>query len=302
LGRRSELQVESEDWTPLRLLKWTTEYFVKHAVEEARLDAELLLAKALGVDRIMLYAGFERVVTPDELRCFREMVRQRAAGRPAKYIVGATEFYSLPFAVDERVLIPRPETELLVERALSVLRAAATAEFQLVVEIGTGSGAISVALAANYADASYIATDISSDALDVARANAEANKVASKIEFLQGDLLAPLSTIALEGRVDMIVCNPPYVSEQGWAALAREIRTYEPRAALVAGPDGCEFHLRLVTDAVMFLRPGGTLLVEMDGSQKDSVATAVSSCPEYFPATFHQDYAKMWRFYELQRR
>lgn len=294
--------MESETWTPLKLLNWTADYFAGHGVEESRLDAELLLAKVLGIDRIMLYAGFERVVTPAELAAYRAMVKERAAGRPAKYIIGRTEFYSRAFLVDERVLIPRPETELLVEHGLCALRASDTAEFQLVAEIGAGSGAIVVSLAADFPDANYVATDISPAALDVARANARAHGVAAKIEFVSGDLFDPLATTGLEGRVDLIVCNPPYVREDDWAGLPREIREHEPKGALVAGPEGTEFHFRLIDEAHGFLRPGGLLIVEMDNNQKDAIAGRGALHEEYTAPVFHQDYARLWRVFELKRR
>jgi release factor glutamine methyltransferase len=293
--------VDNEVWTPLKLLKWTAEYFKKYNVEEPRLDAELLLANVLGVDRIMLYAGFERVIGDDELKAFRGFVKERAAGRPAKYILGRTEFYSLAFRVDERVLIPRPETELLVERTLSILKDRAAGEFPLVVEIGTGSGAIAIALAKNFAGANFVATDVCADALELARDNAKANGIEGKIEFLKGDLLEPLVTMGLEGKVDVIVSNPPYVSEDGWRALPREIREHEPRLALVAGPEGTEVQVRIVDEARNFLRPGGALLEEMDSRQKDALSEAAARYEGYAAPVFYQDYAKLWRVVELVR-
>lgn len=290
-----------EVWTPLKLINWTTEYFTRNGVEEARLDAELLLAHALGVERIMLYAGFDRVVAGEELAGFRAMVKERAAGRPAKYIIGRAEFYSLSFAVDERVLIPRPETELLVERALAVMKDNASGEFQLAVEIGTGSGAVVVALAANFSDAGFIATDLSSKALEVARANAEANKAASRIELLTGDLFDPLRTLALESKVDLVVCNPPYVSQSGWAGLPREIREHEPRQALVAGPAGTEVQERLVCEAPQYLRPGGTLLLEIDNGQREDLVRIASRSGAYEDPTFHKDYGGLWRVCQLRK-
>ncbi len=233
--------MEKEVWTPLKILKWTIEFFGKHGVEEPRLDAELLLAKALGVERIMLYAGFERVLADEELSRYREFVRERAAGRPAKYIIGRTEFFSLPFAVDERVLVPRPETEIIVERALALLGAMPPDSRPVVVELGVGSGAITVAVAANHRSARYVATDVSPASLEVAKANAEADGVADIVELAAGDLFDALAGLGLEGQVDLILSNPPYVAEAEYERLAREVREYEPRGALVAGPRGTEF-------------------------------------------------------------
>ena len=293
---------EKETWTSLKLLKWTTDYFAKHGVEEPRLDAEILLARTLGIERIMLYAGFERVIAGDELARFREQVKERAAGRPAKYITGRTEFYSLPFLVDERVLIPRPETELLVERALALLKAAPPETRPVVVEVGTGSGAIIVATAANHAGARYVATDISDEALDVARANAEMSGVTAAIEFHGGDLFEPLDRLALAGHVDILISNPPYVSEDGYARLPRDIRAYEPRVALVAGPRGTEVHERILDRAHVYLKPGGTLLMEMDNDQKPRLEEYAAKSGRYQAALFHQDYARLWRVIEIMRR
>ena len=293
--------LENEAWTPLDLLKRTADYFAKHGVEEPRLDAELLLAKALGVERIMLYAGFERVITPREVSAFREFVRERARGRPAKYIIGQTEFFSLPFKVDARVLIPRPETELLVERCLAILADRVLEEFPLVVELGTGSGAIIVSLAKSFPDAAYVATDVAAGALEVARANAQANGVGEKIEFLAGDLFDPLATMGLEGKLDVLVSNPPYVAEAGWAKLPREIRDFEPKAALVAGPRGTEVHERILEGATIFVRSGGVLLMEMDNGQREALAASVARFSEYGAPRFHQDYARLWRVMEVQR-
>ncbi len=292
--------VAEEVWTSVKILKWTTEYFRKHHVAEPRLDAELLLSTVLGVERIDLYTHFDRQLTDDELTRFRALVKERAAGRPAKYITGRTEFYSRALAVDERVLIPRPETELIVERALTVLASGSDSRFPLVADICTGSGAIALALATNFSGATYIATDSSPGAVEVARGNAIENGVRDKIEFLIGDLFWPLVTMGLEGKVDLVVSNPPYVSESEWANLPPEIRKYEPRAALVAGPDGTEIQKRLLDDARTFLCPGGTLLMEMAPSQREALEETVAGFEEYAPPTFHQDYARHCRVLEVE--
>ncbi|MCD6404699.1 MAG: peptide chain release factor N(5)-glutamine methyltransferase [Planctomycetes bacterium] len=292
--------VAEEVWTTVKILKWTTEYFRKHHVAEPRLDAELLLSAVLGVERISLYTHFDRQLADDELARFRALVEERAAGRPAKYITGRTEFYSRALAVDERVLIPRPETEIVVERALAILTAGPDTRFPLVADICTGNGAIAVALATNFTGATYIATDSSPGAVEVARDNAVENGVREKIEFLIGDLFDPLVTMGLEGKVDLVVSNPPYVSEAEWTKLPREIRKYEPRAALVAGADGTEIQKRLLDDARTFLCPGGTLLLEMDSSQREALEETVAGFEEYALPTFHQDYARHCRVLEVE--
>lgn len=290
-----------EPWTPVKLINWTADYFSKHHVDEPRLDAELLLAHILGVDRIALYAGFERVLAPDELARFKALVKERVSGRPAKYITGRTEFFSVGLAVDERVLIPRPETELLVELSLAMLRGRPAGEFPLVVDLCTGSGAIAIALAQGFPDANYIATDKSPAALEVAAANAAANNVADKIEFLSGDFFEPLVTAALEERVDLVISNPPYVSKPDWLDLPREIRDFEPETALVAGPDGTEIQKRIIEAARGFLRRGAKLLMEMDDSQHDALAEHAARFDDYSSPFFHKDYARFNRVIELEK-
>jgi release factor glutamine methyltransferase len=294
--------VSDEIWTTLRILKTTTEYFKKHDIAEARLDAEILLAHVLDCERIHLYPDFEHPLDEGELARYREAVRARAAGRPAKYITGRTEFFSLPFAVDERVLIPRPETELLVERGLELLKKNSGGEFALVLDLCTGSGAVVVALAANFADANYIATDISPGAVELARTNASAGNARERIEFLIGDLFEPIVTMGLDGRFDLILSNPPYVSESEWQALSREIRGFEPRGALVAGPAGDEVERRIVREAHDFLRPGGTLLVELDPSQKKALEDEAVETKGYLAPVFHKDYAQRDRILELEKK
>lgn len=293
--------MEKEVWTPLRLLKWTTEYFKKHGIEEPRLDSELLLAKTLGVERIMLYAGFERIVTDDELARFRESVKERVAGRPAKYIIGRTEFYSLPFKVDERVLVPRAETELLVERTIDLLEKMPREPRPVVVEIGTGSGAIIIAVASHFRSPRYIATDISDKALEVARENAALNGVADAVDFVAGDLFEAVRDVTAEGTVTIVVSNPPYVKSGDLPLLPKEIREYEPVNAVVAGPAGTEIHERILEEAGGYLISGGTLLMEMDNDQKGPLEEIAARHAEYTQPVFHQDFSNLWRVIELRK-
>lgn len=291
-----------ESWTPLKIVKATSDYLAGHGVGEGRLDAELLLAEVLGVERIGLYTEFDRILTAEEVDRYRELVRERAAGRPAKYITGRSEFYSIDLAVDERALIPRPETELLVERGLEIMRDHAGGEFPLVVDLCTGTGAIAIAMAVNFPDASYIATDSSPGAVDLARSNAAACGARDRIEFLIGDLFEPLVTMGLEGRVDLVVTNPPYVSDDEWRELPREIRKYEPREALAAGPRGTEVQERILEGAAAFLRGSGVLLMEMDDSQRDALEGAAGRVEEYAAAKFHTDYQRHMRVIEVEMK
>jgi release factor glutamine methyltransferase len=274
-----------EPWTIGRLLTWTVDYLQRHGAENPRLDAEVLLAKARGCRRIDLYTSFGDAAS-DELRAeFRELVRRRAAGTPVAYLVGQREFYSLEFEVTPEVLIPRPETELLVVALLDQMKARdkvrhplagspqesaeagpqpaplPTAEGALeIADVGTGSGVLAVC-AAKYVPRSRVtAIDISPAALAVARRNAARHGVADRIEFVESDLFANLPAGAL---YDLIVSNPPYVSAAEMSQLAPDVRDHEPRVALVAGQDGTEVIRTLIDQAAQHLRPGGVLLIEI---------------------------------------
>jgi release factor glutamine methyltransferase len=260
----------------------------EQGVETPRLDAELLLAYALDVNRAALFTWPERRLTPKELTRFRDLVARRAAREPLAYIVGRREFYGLDFAVDRRALIPRPETELLVEHTLRLAEdmpgALRTAD------VGAGSGAIVVTLAVYLRRASLYALDDSPGALALTAENAQCHGVASRVHCLQSDLLASLPV-----PVDMITANLPYVTTEEWQHLAPEIREHEPRAALDGGADGLDLIRRLLATAHPHLRPGGAILLEIGASQGAAV-TALAR--EHFPQAeirLIQDYAGLDR-------
>jgi release factor glutamine methyltransferase len=251
---------EDERWTILRLLQWTTDYFRKHGSESARLEAEVLLAHVRGQSRIQLYTSFDQEPTPEQLARFRKLVRQRATGEPVAYLVGTREFFSLPLIVDRRVLIPRPETEHLVVAALDAARewlAAAPGEPVRIADVGTGSGAVAIAIATHLPQATIWAGDRSLAALEVAGENVRRAALDDRITLCHSDLLddAPPS-------LEIIVSNPPYVRSDEFDALPPDVRDFEPREALVAGPLGTEVIERLIQQAMARLRPGGSLLFE----------------------------------------
>jgi release factor glutamine methyltransferase len=249
-------------WTILDVLNWTAERFATAGIESPRLDAELLLADALATDRLHLYLDHDRPLGDDELARFRDRVRRRIAREPVAYIVGRREFWSLSFKVTPAVLIPRPDTELLVETAAARLK---THPAPRIVDVGTGSGAIAVALARELPAARVDAVDLSEDALAVARENALALGVAERVAFRRGDLLGEAGA----GVYDLVVSNPPYVAPEAYEALMPEVRLYEPKAALVAADGGMAIVRRLVRDAPAALRPGGLLLIEIGFDQAD---------------------------------
>ncbi len=248
----------SEIWTPLKCVTWTQGYFARSGVDAPRLTAEILLAHALGCDRVRLYLDFDKPLGERELWAFRELVRRRAAGEPAAYLVGRKDFFGRTFEIDRRALIPRPETELVVEAALAALPAGG-----LALDLCTGSGCIAITLALERPGARVIATDLSAEALSLARENARA--LGAPIELVHGDLYAPVPP---ELRFDVIVSNPPYVPSPEIPGLARELR-HEPALALDGGGDGLAVARRVVAEAPAHLRPGGTVVVEMHESHRD---------------------------------
>jgi len=248
-------------WAVLDVLRWTTAHFEKHGIASARLDAELLAAQAFGMARIELYAHFDRPLRAAELAAYRDLVSRRLAGEPVAYLLGHKEFWSLDLLVDARVLIPRPDSETLVEEALDRVAAAGAR----IADVGTGSGALALALAKERPEAQVFATDISPDALAVAGANAE--RLGLNVTFLQGDLIAPLLT---EGRFDLIVANLPYIPSADIDGLAADVRS-EPHLALDGGTDGLALIRKLVAGAPAVLQPGGCLALEIGAGQADAV-------------------------------
>ncbi len=255
--------------TLLEFLQVTAKFLAGKGVDGARLDAELLLAEVLGLTRTQLYTNFERPLAEGEIARFRELVRRRAAREPVAYITGRREFWSLDFVVDRRVLVPRPETELLVELAVEAVRARGV-EHPLVADVGTGSGAIAVAIAKELPGARVVATDRSEAALEIAPANAGRHGVADRIEFRRGD---GCDALAGAGPFDVVVSNPPYIRSAEMDSLAPEVREWEPRWALEAGSDGMSVTTPLVERAFALLAPGGSLLVEV-GTQAALVREA----------------------------
>ena len=249
-----------DTWTNGRLLQWTTNYLRERNVENPRLDTEVLLAHARRCQRIDLYAAFEEVAGDDVRAAFRELVARRAKGVPVAYLVGHREFFSLSFAVTPDVLIPRPETELVVTAVLDLAKADAAGGNWEIADVGTGSGNIAVAIAKYLPGCRVTAIDASPAALDVARRNAEKHGVADRVTFAQSDLLAALPA----GRTfDIVVSNPPYVSKNEYEQLPREVKDHEPHGALVAGPRGTEVIERLIGECAGRLRQGGWLQFEI---------------------------------------
>lgn len=283
------------------LLKVTTAYLKKKDIESPRLTAEVLLAHVLETNRVTLYLQFEKPLTENELSGYRSLVSRRIRREPLQYITGTQEFWSMEFHVDHRVLVPRPETELLVEQALAKAgeRKPEKDTAPRLLDLGTGSGILAVCMVKELSGWEVWATDISPDALDVARLNAEKHGVGDRIGFRRGDLFRPFEE---EGILfHMIVSNPPYVGEEEYGSLAPEVREYEPRIALAAGEQGMDFITRILCDAPDFLVPAGWLLVEMAPGQTEEAVKIAEGTGRYGEIKRVRDYSGRYRVVSVRK-
>jgi release factor glutamine methyltransferase len=256
-------------WTIQKLLNWTTEYLTNKGVDSPRLSSELLLSHALGLKRIELYTQFDKQVPQQQLDLLHEMVKRAGLHEPVVYLTGKTEFYSLELDITADCLIPRPETELLVQRAIEFLRT--RSGIQYICDLCTGSGCIAVAIAKNVPDARVTATDISAAALEIAARNVEKHRLKERIQLLCGDLFEPIIQQLDVNQFDLIVCNPPYVSTAEYEKLDKNVKDFEPASALLAGFDGLDVYLRIIKKVDEFLKPGAALMLEIGYAQGPAV-------------------------------
>ncbi|MEK7706347.1 MAG: peptide chain release factor N(5)-glutamine methyltransferase [Myxococcota bacterium] len=271
-------------WTIAALVRWTQDYFAKHGIDSPRLDAELLLADVLGKDRVYLYTHHDQPLDADERAAFRERVKRRAAHEPVAYILGHREFFGAELEVTPDVLIPRPETEHVVEAALAWAH-----EHDLstprILDLGTGSGAIIIALGLALRQATLVAVDRSAAALDVMRRNLARHGLDERCTVHEGDLFAPVA-----GEVfDLIVSNPPYVEDGARGSLAADVREFEPADALFAGADGLDIVRRIIADAPTYLARPGLLAVEIGSTQAAAVRALAEGSGCYGAITFVRD-------------
>jgi release factor glutamine methyltransferase len=270
-------------------LLWGAQVLRHAGIENHRLDAEVLLRHVLDMEKEQLYMNGDAPISAGEEAKFRELLRQRSEREPVAYITGHQEFWSLDFFVSPAVLIPRPETELLVEVSLQCIRRLASGSPVKVLDVGTGSGAIPVCLAQEHASAQIVAVDISLVALDVARLNAGRHGLADRIRFLPGDLLAPIKSLRMI--FNLIVSNPPYIRSGELPELAPEIRRWEPTIALDGGPDGLDTYRRIIAEGHKYLATGGSIVLEIGADMAPDVADLFSRSGCYGPASVYQDYA-----------
>ncbi len=247
----------NESWTLLKLLRWMTGYFTEKGIDNPRLDAELLLAHQFGLDRVGLYLNYDRPLTPVELDTIRPLVKRRGLREPLQYLLGSTEFWSLHFKVSPAVLVPRADTEVLVEEALK-----RCASDGVLLDVGTGSGAILISLLSELPAWRGVGMDISPEALDIARHNIVVHQLEDRAQLIQRDMAG-----LPDRRFDLIVSNPPYIPVSQWKELMPEVRDFEPSLALLGGADGLDCYRHLTDQAAACLAPGGLLLVEVGADQ-----------------------------------
>lgn len=274
-------------WTIGRILKWTEQYFKDKGIESPRLDAEVLLAHVLEKQRIYLYVHFDEPLQPGELAAYREMIKKRVLRVPVAQILGEKEFMGLTFKVTADTLVPRPDTEILVQAAVDRLRAMAGEEPLRFADIGTGSGAICLSVLHYLAGSVADTVDISPAARAVAEENAASLGLADRVTFHTGDLLEPLSGISFAA----ILSNPPYIPEADIATLAPEVRLKEPHTALSGGQDGLDFYRRLANEAPAMLVPGGFTAFEVGIHQAGDVADLLKANPLIDRTEILPDYA-----------
>lgn len=261
---------ETSAWTIKRLINWTQEYLANAEVESARLCAEILLGHVLGCPRIDLYIRFDYCPTAEQLDKFRELVRRCGKHEPVAYLTGKAHFWGLEFIVTPDVLIPRPETEVLVTQAVKFIHQQTNRPKVDVLDLCTGSGCVAVAIGTEAVEAEVSATDSRSAALQIAQKNIEAHDLQGRVKLLESDLFENLDG-SDKGVFDLIVSNPPYISEKEFAELAPVVRGYEPKQALLAGVDGLDYYRRILEQAENYLADGGAIMLEIAFNQAEKV-------------------------------
>ncbi|MCB9652668.1 MAG: peptide chain release factor N(5)-glutamine methyltransferase [Deltaproteobacteria bacterium] len=284
-----EPKVVDAPWTILKVLDWTKSHFERRGITTARLDAELILAHVLKMQRIMLYARFDQPLGQSELIEIRTLVARRAQREPLAYILGEREFWSLPFFVSPAVLIPRPDTETLVEVTLDVLRDVGA---PVIVEVGTGSGCVATALAKERPDATIYALEISDEACAIARSNRDRHGLTDRIHVLKSDLLEALPASVTQASV--VCANLPYIPDASIDGLMPEVRTFEPRGALAGGQDGLDLIRRLIDQCHQRFEPPAPMTLEADPDQMNSIADLLRARKDQ-DVRLHADAARLLR-------
>ncbi len=287
--------MSTKSWTIKEILEVTTGYLGKKKIQSPRLSAEILLAHQLNIDRVKLYLRFDQPLHDKEVAGYRSLIKRRLSREPIQYIIGMQEFWSLDFTVGPQVMVPRPETELLVEHALALCRGNRSAKGPCarILDLGTGCGALAIAIARELEGVAVWASDVSQEALNIARGNAKRHGVEERIKFVLSDLWQGLSNQELT--FDIIVSNPPYIKSEAIDSLPPEIRDYEPRQALDGGEDGMVYIRNIIEQAPKHLIPGGWILLEMDPEQTTKALGLIEASNRYREKSRLKDYSRHYR-------
>ncbi len=289
MARMSDTSGNPTTWTVGKLLQWTTQWFADRQIEGGRLAAELLLARAMECRKIELYTRYDVEPTPDQRAAFRELIRQAGEHTPIAYLLGFREFFSLEFTVTPAVLVPRPDTEAVVQRAVDLCRGQPERTWRIL-DVGTGSGCIAISIAKYAPNATLVAGDICPEALAVAAINADKHKLDGRLRLVQADCVALAPEALPEGGFDIIVSNPPYIAQTVWAKLPPGIRNHEPKLALTPpSGDGLEMYRRLAAEAPAVLAAGGLLLAEIGHDQHAEVLKVFASAGRWQYAGSHRN-------------
>ncbi len=288
-----------DTWTIQKLLSWITEYFTNKRVDSPRLSAELLLSHVLSLKRIELYTQFDKLVSSQSLDILHQLVKRAGEHEPVAYLTGKTEFYSLQLEVTSDCMIPRPETELLVQRAIEFLRTRDGIQF--VCDLCTGSGCIAVAIAKNFSNARIIATDICDKTLATAARNVDKYQLNEQIKLLCGDLFEPVISQLDVETFDLIVSNPPYVTSAEYEKLDKNVKDYEPKTALYAGEDGMDVYRRIIEEADRFLKPGSAIMLEIGYAQGRAVSDLLEQTEVFTEIRIEKDFNNNDRIVSARR-
>ena len=288
--------------TLLEVLNGATACFQEHQIQNPRLNAELLLAHSLNLSRERLYSHLKDPIGEAEKRLSDALIKRRLSGEPLQYILGHQEFWSIDLKVDPRVLIPRPDTEILVEQALTVLSRISLKKPPAVLEIGTGSGAIAIAIAREIKRGFFVATDVSRKALILARQNAREAGVSEKIAWIHGDLFNPFRHLEGKEPFDIILSNPPYIVTSEMEQLAREVKDFEPTLALDGGEDGFDFHRRIIFESPGYLQREGWLFLEVGQGQAEGVSGIMERAGRFHPVERSRDLSGIERVVRAQKK
>ena len=313
-GVKTEGKSEKEKkWTVSDVLKWTTQYFNNNNISESRLDAEVLLSYVLGLERLKLYLEFNRILEKEELSTYKSLIKKRLDFIPVAYLVGQKEFMGLGFFINKHVLIPRPETELLVETVINKIKEGFPYSFEektekgelvkesipQIIDLGVGCGNIAVSIAKYVKNCKIYAIDVSQKCLEVAFHNSKTYKIEDKITFLLGSLFYSLEGYNLKGKIDFIVSNPPYVKTTEFDSLPPEVRQ-EPYIALNGGKDGLDFYRQIISQSLIYLKEKGYLILEIGDGQKESIVDLMKK-EGFYSVEVVRDYSGIERIILAQK-